>query len=202
MNARFPHGSLTLLSTLALAAALAACGAGLPPAETSTPEPEPAAAASGVVAEDAGAPSSSTPAASSSSESSETEPPKTVEAKKPDYPPFDSLKAGEKMEHMKTVVTPKMKALFQEFDAKEFANFSCGTCHGKGARSGTFKMPNADLPKLDVSDHFAKETKAHPEMMKFMGEKVVPEMANLLGEAPYNPETQTGFGCFGCHTKK
>jgi hypothetical protein len=38
-------------------------------------------------------------------------------------------------------------------------------------------------------------------MVKFMGERVVPEMAKLLHEEPYNPETHQGFGCFHCHVK-
>jgi hypothetical protein len=25
-------------------------------------------------------------------------------------------------------------------------------------------------------------------------------MADLLGEQPYDPATQQGFGCLGCHT--
>jgi hypothetical protein len=39
-------------------------------------------------------------------------------------------------------------------------------------------------------------------MVAFMGKKVVPTIANLLGEEPFDPKTGKGLGCFECHTKK
>ncbi|MEZ4460710.1 MAG: hypothetical protein R3E66_13475 [bacterium] len=51
-------------------------------------------------------------------------------------------------------------------------------------------MPNPSLPKLD---DFAKWEAEHPDDMEFMKTKVVPQMAALLGEEPYNPGDQTGF---------
>lgn len=110
---------------------------------------------------------------------------------------FDEMSAPEKMKHMKTVVAPHMAKVFQELSAEEYSDFSCATCHGPGAKNGEFEMPNASLPALDQ-----EEMDEHPEITKFMAERVVPEMATLLGEEPYNPETQEGFGCFDCHTKK
>ena len=41
-----------------------------------------------------------------------------------------------------------------------------------------------------------------PEIVKFMSEKVVPDMANALGEKPFDPATKQGFGCAGCHEVK
>ena len=41
-----------------------------------------------------------------------------------------------------------MKKVFQAYDAKAYAKFTCATCHGDGATDGKFKMPNAKLPKL------------------------------------------------------
>jgi hypothetical protein len=35
-----------------------------------------------------------------------------------------------------------------------------------------------------------------------MSEKVVPDMAAALGEKPFDPATNTGFGCGGCHEVK
>ncbi len=99
---------------------------------------------------------------------------------------------------MKTVVLPEMKAAFQEFDAKEFADFSCATCHGAGAQQGKFDMPNPGLPPLNKA--VADST---PAMTKFMAEKVVPKMAEILGEEPYDHATGKGeFGCMECHTEK
>lgn len=111
---------------------------------------------------------------------------------------FDDMDPGERMQLMKTVVMPTMKKAFQEFDAKEFADFSCATCHGPGAKEGKFDMPTASLPALDK-----EEIEEHPEMTKFMSEKVVPQMAEILGEEPYDHETGQGeFGCMNCHTEK
>ena len=64
---------------------------------------------------------------------------------------------------------------------------------------GKFKMPNPKLPKLSFTDGFKKHMDKKPEITKFMMEKVVPEMATLLGTQPYDPKTQKGFGCAGCH---
>lgn len=105
----------------------------------------------------------------------------------------------QKLEHMKTVVMPKSKELFAAFDAKEFGNMKCPTCHGDGAKNQTFKMPNPKLPKLSYTDHFKKHMDKKPEETKFMMEKVVPEVAAMLGMQPFDPKTQKGFGCANCH---
>lgn len=105
----------------------------------------------------------------------------------------------QRLEHMKNVVMPKMKELFASFDAKEFGDMKCVTCHGDGAKNQTFKMPNPKLPKLSYTNQFKKHMDKTPAMTKFMMEKVVPEMASLIGEEPYNPATQKGFGCGECH---
>ncbi|MFW6053864.1 MAG: hypothetical protein ACOC9J_03540 [Persicimonas sp.] len=57
-------------------------------------------------------------------------------------------------------------------------------------------MPSPSLPKIE---DFEKLEAEQPEMMEFMKTEVVPEMATMLGQEPYDPETQTGFGCGGCH---
>jgi hypothetical protein len=113
---------------------------------------------------------------------------------------FHEMEHAEKLGYMKNTVMPEMKALWAGAGQK-VDDFSCKTCHGSGADSGSFKMPSDSLPKLDVSDGFADEKKAHPEAVQFMMEKVVPAMAALVDEEPYNPETHQGFGCFECHTK-
>jgi hypothetical protein len=105
----------------------------------------------------------------------------------------------QRLELMKTVVMPKMKELFSAFDPKHYSDMKCTTCHGDGVKDKTFKMPNPKLPKLSFTDHFKKHMDKKPEMTKFMMEKVVPEMATLLGTQPFNPETKQGFGCMGCH---
>jgi hypothetical protein len=112
---------------------------------------------------------------------------------------WHAMSHEQKMSHMKKVVMPKMSALFQSFNAAEFKDMNCGTCHGPGAKQGKFEMPTASIIKLNPADHFAKHQGKTAEMTKFMMTKVVPEMAALQGEAPFDPATQKGFGCFECH---
>jgi hypothetical protein len=152
----------------------AACGPSRPPAEAPA---EPAAAGQ--------APTGETDVA--------TAPPSARVA-------WADMTAEEKKYHMKEVVLPRMRELLQEHDPDEFAEVNCATCHGAGAKEGKFEMPNAGLPKLDPRDGFARHKKEEPAMIKFMMERVTPEMVKLLDVAPYDPQTQQGFGCFNCHT--
>lgn len=110
---------------------------------------------------------------------------------------FDDMSMKEQRDYMKEVVVPAMAKTFAGFDADEFDEVNCTTCHGPAARSGDFEMPTKSLPALD-----AEEIEEHPEWTRFMKEEVTPQMAQLLGEPVYNPETHTGFGCYDCHTKK
>ena len=84
-------------------------------------------------------------------------------------------------------------------DAEEFGEMNCKTCHGPGAEDKSFEMPNPDIMPLDFSkmDQLDEE---HKKVADWMHEVVVPKMADLLGEQPYDPATQQGFGCLGCHT--
>src|SRR5947208_877250 len=59
---------------------------------------------------------------------------------------WEHMSKAERKKYMKSTVLPKMKTVFQEFDAKAFKNFTCQTCHGKKATETNFKMPNAELP--------------------------------------------------------
>lgn len=106
----------------------------------------------------------------------------------------------QRKDFMKTTFFPKIKDEFVAFDGKKFADMSCITCHGDGAKDGSFKMPNPKLPKLSVADGFKKHMTKTPEITKFMMSKVVPDSAALVGEPPYDPKTQKGFGCMECHT--
>lgn len=115
---------------------------------------------------------------------------------------FKDMNADQRMAFMKLSVMPAMKAAFQEFDAQEFAEFTCKTCHGEGAVDGSFEMPNPNLPRLPKPENFAEYAKEpkHGKAIEFMAMKIKPEMAKLLKMSEFDPKTNTGdFGCQGCH---
>ena len=113
---------------------------------------------------------------------------------------FEKLTHDEKIDFMKKKVVPTMKPLFQKFDAKEFANFGCKTCHGKDPQKAKYKMPSPDIDKLDFKA--LEAGKQEPETAKWMAEVVKPEMAKLLQMPEYSDKNPTGFGCLHCHTEK
>ncbi|MGE0548934.1 MAG: hypothetical protein AB7O24_17105 [Kofleriaceae bacterium] len=113
---------------------------------------------------------------------------------------FDKMSKEDKQKFMRENVVPAMKAAFQKFDGKEFAKFNCKTCHGKGADTKKFTMPNPDLPKLDFAA--LKAGKGDPKMVEFMSKVVKPEMAKILGKPEMTETNHTGFGCLACHEMK
>jgi len=112
---------------------------------------------------------------------------------------WDAKSKDDKLNVMKTVVMPKMGELFKAHDGKKYKEIKCTLCHGPGIKEGKFDMPNPLLPKLDPKDGFKKHMDKNAAVTKFMMEKVVPEMAAAIGEAPFDPKTKTGFGCGNCH---
>jgi len=113
---------------------------------------------------------------------------------------WSEMSQDQKTEHMQTAVMPKMGEVFSAFDAERYAKITCVTCHGAGAKKGEFAMPSPDLPKLPPNGQFEELMESKADVMKFMIEKVGPEMAGTLpGVEPYNPETHEGLGCYNCH---
>jgi hypothetical protein len=108
---------------------------------------------------------------------------------------WDEMDFNARKKYMQDVVSPTMKTHFQAEDAEAFADFGCATCHGSGANDGSFSMPS-DMHDLDPGNMPQPDG---PGLAGFMYETVVPEMATLLGTTPYDPKTNTGFGCFNCH---
>jgi hypothetical protein len=185
------------ICVLALSALAAACGGGQPEAvQPANPAPSAAPAESAAPAPAASAPppeASAAPAASAA----------PVVAGPPGPGDWDTWSHDQKREYMKTTVMPKMGGLFHDFDAKKYADPKCVLCHGSGAKDGSFKMPNSELPKLDLTPAGMKAMHAkHTAIVEFMGKQVMPQMAQLLGEQPFDMKTMKGFGCLGCHTKK
>ncbi|HKY36429.1 MAG TPA: hypothetical protein VJN18_10845 [Polyangiaceae bacterium] len=107
----------------------------------------------------------------------------------------DSMSDKQKAEFMKQKVVPAMSKTFQEFDAKKYAEFGCKNCHGP-----QFKPHPVDfLPELTMKDGKLTAADTKPDMVKFMSEKVSPQMAEIFGKKPFDPATGEGFGCKGCH---
>jgi hypothetical protein len=192
--------NVVALLAIVLGGYAAACGGGeaaMPPAAPPAPASEAPAASSAPAASappaESAAPAASAPASAAPAAS----------AGPPGPGDWDKWTHDQKLEYMKTAVMPKMGGLFHDFDAKRYAEPKCVLCHGSGAKDGSFKMPNPELPKLDLSPAGMKamHTKKAP-IVEFMAKQVVPTTAELLGEPPYDPKTQQGFGCLQCHTKK
>ena len=115
--------------------------------------------------------------------------------------PFHDMSEDEQKKHMKQVVIPVMRVRFQDYDSEKFAKVNCVTCHGEGALKGKFELPNPELTKLPkTQEGFMKLLEKEPKAMEFMGKVVVPAMAMMIGEPPFDPATQKGFGCMECHT--
>jgi hypothetical protein len=100
----------------------------------------------------------------------------------------------QKKAFMKAVVMPRMSKVFQDFDAADYKDFTCHTCHGK-----TFSLTQEALPKLVFQGGHMNAFKDKPKVAKFMAEKVTPEMASIFGKPTWDPKTMSGFGCGGCH---
>jgi hypothetical protein len=119
---------------------------------------------------------------------------------------WKDLTKDQRMRFMKAVVNPKMKVVFQAFDADEFKKFGCATCHGQEAKARKFKMPNPDIHPLPSTpaafQAMMKKEPKWPKWVKFMSEQVEPQMATLLNVPTFNPKKPEagGFSCEACHT--
>lgn len=113
--------------------------------------------------------------------------------------PWSKKTREQRMDWMGLEVFPKMRAAFTEYDAERFSSFACQTCHGKNMEMVDFKMPNDTIFALSKSDTITKARDYDAKVTDFMAETIVPDMAKLLDTQPYDPETNTGFGCFNCH---
>ena len=95
--------------------------------------------------------------------------------------------------YMTDVVEPHMRDVFQAFDAERYADFSCATCHRE---KGPYEMPNPEIFVIPRSKFREKVYEPHPEEVRFMWEKVEPNMAALLGKRA----GFFSFNCRECHT--
>lgn len=191
MNKNYILVVWVVTGAVGIGSTLVSCGGSQPAATNPAPSPLAAPMASAPVVSAAPAPSAT------------AAPPPAASAAPAAKTAWKDMKVEQRKDYMKTVVLPKMKEEFVAYNAHAYGDMNCVTCHGAAAKEGIFKMPNPKLPKLPSDEAgFKALTKKKPDATKFMGTKVVPAMAEMVGEAPYNPETHEGFGCFECHTKK
>lgn len=107
--------------------------------------------------------------------------------------------------YMKVAVVPKMKTVFQAFDAKKFKTFTCETCHGKDGADRKYKMPSHDIhPLPNTPEGFEAKMKAEPtwpKWTKFMSGEVEPAMGTLLAIPVFDPKkpVEGAFSCAACH---
>lgn len=114
--------------------------------------------------------------------------------------PWTEMDTNERRRYMAEHVLPTMAELFTDFDAERYADFSCTTCHGDNAGAVGFHMPNR-LPLLWPSGtpEQRRMVELQPDMARFMFNRVLPTMTQLLGQPAWNNEEKTGFSCFNCH---
>jgi len=112
---------------------------------------------------------------------------------------WEDLDEDQRRLFMECEVVPEMRDLFQEFDADEYSNFSCDTCHGADREEVDHEMPNGleELPMggFPFSQSDDPEEAAYGE---FMEQEVLGAMQDLLVRSSdfQDPEF---FGCYGCH---
>jgi hypothetical protein len=189
------HRPLATLVVAVVVGFAAACG-GSEPAPV-TPPPPPSAAP----VDTTPPPVASTPPAATTPPVASTPPAEPPPPTQPGPGDWDKWSHEQKLAWMKVGVMPKAKEMFQGYDSAKYADVKCTLCHGAGAKDGSFKMPNPDLPKLPASMAGFKPWLAkHPKIGDFMIKQVSPTTASLLGEAPFDPKTGAGFGCHNCHT--
>ena len=109
---------------------------------------------------------------------------------------WQDMDFDQRKEYMTQVVEPAAQDLFQEFDAVEYAEFSCSTCHGDDGEDVDYEMPNG-LSELPISG-FPFSGSNDPEEARygaFMEDTLRDAIAELVDQEP-GPQ---GFSCYDCH---
>ena len=112
----------------------------------------------------------------------------------PPEQPWSEMSHEDKEMDMVARFHPIFREIFTEFDAEEFGDVGCETCHGDDMRERDFAMPSAHLPPVPMAGtpEYAEMTAAHPRDTQFMEEVVTPTMQTMLGMG-------ATFTCNGCH---
>jgi hypothetical protein len=96
---------------------------------------------------------------------------------------FAELDPEQRIELMKTHVVPAMTPLFQRHEPQKFAVVDCKTCHAETS----WKMPNAELPHLDLADLGEFDSRD----VDWMKNEIIPAMRRVLRD----PDVK----CGRCH---
>jgi hypothetical protein len=117
--------------------------------------------------------------------------------------PWAEMDRGERQSWMVAEVLPRIGPMFEEFDAQRFEGFDCAGCHGADAAARNWAMPNPSILALHPtgSPEQQQMVQEHPEMVRFMFNRIVPAMQTLLGAEPFDAETGEGFSCYACHPR-
>ncbi len=123
---------------------------------------------------------------------------------------WEAMDSKQRVVFMDSVVVPRMRSIFMEYDPHKYAKMDCFPCHDRD-RSAGWRMPNPDLA-LDVACLEGKATSFYGSeeaavsmaaMNAFMRERVQPAMAALLGRTSVGPGKKASaneIDCFACHT--
>ena len=105
---------------------------------------------------------------------------------------FKDMNTEQRIEFMKTTVLPRAKTLFVAFDPK-FESMTCETCHGDGAKDGTWQLPNPKIHALpNTEELFTAWMQKSPDearWAKFMATQLEPEVAKMVGKTPFMKAT-------------
>ena len=96
---------------------------------------------------------------------------------------FADLDREQRIQLMKTHVVPTLTPVFQRHEPTKFSVVDCKTCHAEGS----WQMPNAELPQLDVSDLGEFEARD----VEWMKTEIIPAMRRVLRD----PDVK----CGRCH---
>jgi hypothetical protein len=113
--------------------------------------------------------------------------------------PWSRKTREQRMEFMGLTFHPRMKELFERFDAARYGNFRCQICHGDDMEARGFRMP-ATLRSLPGSEPAAAGRARDPKATDFMVEAVLPAAVELL--AGDDAVQAKRIDCASCHAKE
>ena len=116
--------------------------------------------------------------------------------------PWHDMTHDQRVDWMVSNVLPIAAEDFSHYDADRYSSVTCETCHGSNAAAVEYELPTTQLPVLPRPGTPDWERMSQTPVFTFMHDVVTPTMATLVGEELYNPATNSGFGCFECHTMR